>query len=136
MAITAIYDYHFPLGATTYQNFDAYLDGTSILFEKSDYKQQNPDSRYWLGTLEYQALPFANFAFGCSIRSWRNGWSTKTGRKLRIEEARILNVLGSYEIIVTPNLWISQAVNLPAAGKNRRAPLLIQTNLRYNFFLQ
>ncbi len=136
LALSLFYNYSLPLNESTHTGYIPDLVNGSFSYEEYDFEEQNPDLTFLMATVEYQAFSFANFAAGFVHQSQKNGWSLESNRKLSIPDARLFSALLNYEVIVTPKLWISQVASFPVMGQNQRAPFMIQTNLRYNFFVR
>lgn len=132
--VSARVNYSGPISESKSIRWVHQLDGSDFIYDDIPYN-------YLLGnTWDYKAdLTFPVISWFSAIISWSGrhtseGWSEKTGYRIKNPDVRLSVLSAGYEIIASGRLWINEYVNIPISGKNQLAPFSIYLGVCYNLF--
>jgi hypothetical protein len=111
------------------------VDG-AFEYESQEYQYYPGQQISYHALLAYQAIDWFVILGSFSGLQTSNGWSNQSQKKIGYPEESFVGAGLGYEIIVSPNLRITQMIELPVAGKNHLGFLVINTGVSLNFISQ
>lgn len=110
------------------------LEGSDFIYDDIPYEYLLGNTWDYKADLTFPVISWFSATLSWSGRNTSEGWSEKTGYRIKNSDVRLSVLSVGYEIIASGRLWISESMNIPISGKNQLAPFSIYLGVCYNLF--
>ena len=132
-AITGLANYSLCLKEASTYYWESRLYENEFSYQQVPLKTKPGNTLSYALIFDYQALDWFDIFGRFSGVMYSGGWDEEEDIRIGHLEGNIMTIGIGYEIQVARRLRLFQSMDLPIAGKNQLAPLILYTGASFNF---